>query len=152
MAASPTPASASASATRSNALATARIDSPTILRGALLRFPDGSPPSPEPFPVQMPGPGSPVVEAVGIFCDVAVERRDLSASGAEELFCWLRREGDAFRIVRVDPRYPMTVEADERSSRASSFRESDGYRAKAWDSSTSDAYATIQGWCLRATM
>ena len=88
----------------------ARFDSPILRRGALLKFQSDAPSSPQPFEIQTPGPRGSRIEAVAVFDDYDIKRRDLLGlrckSKSDDLICWLRREGDAFRIIRVDPRSP----------------------------------------------
>jgi hypothetical protein len=88
----------------------ARIDSPRITRGALLTFQGHVPSSPQPFRIQIAGQQTSSVEEVGIFDEADASREDLLGirckTQSDELICWLRREGDAFRIIRVDPPYP----------------------------------------------
>jgi hypothetical protein len=88
----------------------ARIDAPTIRRNALLRFEGAPPSSTKPFQIPTLGGQGPTIEAVGIFDDYDGRHRELlglqCTARSEELVCWLRREGDAFRIFRADSRYP----------------------------------------------
>jgi hypothetical protein len=88
----------------------AQLDSPLLTRGALLMFQDEVPSSPEPFQIRFPRPRGSTLEGVGVFDDYDAECHNLRGLRCKaefgEVICWLRREGDAFRIIMVDPGHP----------------------------------------------